>query len=182
MTLVEAIRAGSIATVERLLQEGTDIHQLDADGWTPLNWAAAAGDIAMMTLLLKSGASASFTGKDQRTPAMIALAAGKSDSARFLQEVVSKYSSEVPERQYCMAVRLKEVREFPAWTEANSKGSSEADLAETTIIYLHANYVVTCSVWLDSEVLLDKVTPEWKQFCQSKLTFDVPDDVDLLTA
>jgi len=181
MTLVEAIRAGSIATVERLLQEGTDIHQLDADGWTPLNWAAAAGDISMITLLLKSGASASFTGKDQRTPAMIALAAGKSDSARFLQKAVSK-NNEVPERKYCMAVRLKEVREFPAWTETNSKGSDETNLPETTIVYLHANYVVTRSAWLNSEVLLDKVTPEWKQFCQTKLMFNVPDDLDLLAA
>ena len=55
MTLAEAVQCGSMSTVERLLQEGADINEMDAAGWTPLNWAAAAGDISMAKLLLKFG-------------------------------------------------------------------------------------------------------------------------------
>ena len=178
MTLVEAIQCGSVGTVERLLQEGADVNQIDANGWTPLNWAAAAGDIAMAKLLVKFGASASLTGRDLRTPAMIAFAAGKPEVAGFLEEAEDRNSSRVP-RKYCMAVRFIQLQEFPGWPDLISNG---ADLPDTAIVYLHFDYVVTRSVWRDGEVLMDKLTPEWKQFCQTNLKFHVPGDPELIAA
>lgn len=180
MTLVEAIQSGSLGTLEQLLQGGTDVNQLDANGWTPLNWAAVAGDIAMAKLLVKFGASASLTGRDLRTPAMIAFAAGKPEVAGFLREAEVRNSSGVPERKYCMAVRVKQLQQFPGWLGIISNGTAAASLPDTAIVYLHFDYVVTRSVWRDGEVLLDKLTPEWKQFCETDLKFHVPGDPELI--
>lgn len=181
MTLAEAVQSSSIGAVERLLQEGANVNEMDAAGWTPLNWAAAAGDISMAKLLLKFGASASLAGRDLRTPTMIALAAGKAEMAAFLQDVSSGHSGELPERKYCMAVHLKDLKEFPGWSNATSNGAGHADLTDTAIVYLHFDYAVTRSVWRNGEVLFDKITPEWTQFCQAHLKFHVPSDFELMS-
>jgi uncharacterized protein len=180
MTLAEAVQCGA-GTVERLLREGADVNEMDSTGWTPLNWAAAAGDISMAKLLLKFGASASLAGRDLRTPSMIALAAGKAGMAAFLQDVSSRNSEELPERKYCMAVHVKDLKEFPDWENATSNGAGTADIADTAVVYLHFDYAVTRSVWRNGEVLFDKITPEWKQFCQMHLKFHVPSDLELMS-
>lgn len=182
MTLAEAVQRGSIGTVERLLQEGVDANEVDAGGWTPLNWAAAAGDISTAKLLLKFGASASVTGRDLRTPMMIALAAGKSEMASFLRDAASENFSKAPGREYCMAVYLKEMREFAGWEEITSNSAAGTEIPDTTIVYLHADYTITRFVWRDSEVLFDKITPEWKLFCQTNIKFHVPGDLELIAA
>jgi ankyrin repeat protein len=182
MELIEAVKCRNMGAVERLLQEGGDVNQMGADGWNPLNWAAAGGDIPLAKLLLRFGASVSSMGKDQRTPAMIALAAGKPEIARFLQDATSKSETAhgTPERRYCMAFRLSELREFPAWADSAANAADDTNLPGTSIVYLHSNYRVTRSVWLDGEALFDNVTPAWMQFCQTRLKFGVPNDLDLL--
>lgn len=55
--LVEAVRAGNVKTVQKLLgKKSTDVNQRDAEGLTPLMVAAVAGDSAMVELLLDKGA------------------------------------------------------------------------------------------------------------------------------
>jgi ankyrin repeat protein len=182
MTLAEAVQCGSVGAVERLLKEGAHVNELDSYGWTPLNWAAAAGDISMAKMLLKFGASAALAGSDLRTPTMIALAAGKSEMACFLQEAELRDSSEIPERTYCLAVRVRDLKEFPEWQDGTAKETSGATVEDTTIVYLHSDYAVTRSVWRDGEVLFDKITPEWKRFCHTNLNLHVPSDLELVSA
>jgi len=181
MTLVDAVRGGNTGMAERLLQGGANVHELDANGWTALNWAAGSGDIPMMRLLLQFGASPSLTGKDQRTPAMIALAAGKRDAAVFLQERADKDSSAALERKYCMAFHLKELRQFSGWEDVAANRAVESTLPDASLVYLHSNYVVTRSAWVEDEALADKVSAEWIQFCQLKLMFRSPSDIDQIS-
>src|SRR5262245_51820048 len=54
--LFAAIRNGDHAVVKALLARGADTKQLNAEGETPLMWAALYSDANMIQLLLKRGA------------------------------------------------------------------------------------------------------------------------------
>jgi hypothetical protein len=188
MELVEAVRAGNIAASKELIASGSDLNQLDKNGWTPLNWAAAKADMAMVMLLVESGADAFKVGKDLRTPAAIALAAGHAEVARFLRQAEDRVGGPKaarPERQYCAAFHLKELQQFPGWVENRIPARPEpaeaaGKPAEDGIVFLHQDYTVTNSIWRNEDVIFDQVTPQWKEFCASVLGFKVPDDFDLI--
>ena len=55
--LVQAVRRGDIAAVGVLAKDRTLVNAPQADGATPLHWAAHRDDLAVTDLLLKSGAS-----------------------------------------------------------------------------------------------------------------------------
>lgn len=56
LRLVEAARAQNKAAVEALVKEGVDVNTPQADGATPLLWAAQWDDLAITELLLHAGA------------------------------------------------------------------------------------------------------------------------------
>jgi ankyrin repeat protein len=190
MELIEAVKSGNLAGMKQALASGADIHQLDKQGWTPLNWASAKGNLKAVKLLVESGADLFRTGRDLRTPAMIALAAGQSETARFLREAQERVPGEKhvqPHRKYCMAIHLKDLRQFPGWKEnnitadinGNASGCSQA-LTDSSIVYLHENFVVTKAIWQEENVIFNGVTQEWKHFCTTALKFRVPDDLELI--
>jgi len=190
MELIEAVKSGDVAGIRQALSAGADIHQLDKQGWTALNWASAKGNLDTVKLLVESGADVFKTGRDLRTPAMIALAAGQAETAKFLreaQELVPGEKPAQPQRKYCMAVHLKDLRQFPNWKEntvaanTNENGSgTEQALSDSSIVYLHENFVVTKSIWQEENVIFNDVTREWKHFCTAVLKFRVPDDLELI--
>jgi ankyrin repeat protein len=193
--VIEAVKAGNLATVEALLASGVDIHQQDEQGWTPLNWAAGKGDVAMVTLLLKHGADIFKVGRDQRTPYMIALAAARLEAAKLLREAEAKGAGERRQnrelRKYCKAYYLKDLRAFDGWSEShiNWQGNAEQSAAEDSgtrsfsdddIVFMHQDLTVTQSMWHNENVIFNQVTPAWEEFCGNILQFKVPDDFDLL--
>jgi len=176
MELMEAARTGTAAEVAEALASGTEVNQQDGNGWTPLCWAAGRGDLAVVQLLVERGADVWRTGRDLRTPAMIAIAAGRVEAARFLRETEAARpgpdARATPPRKYCKAYYLDDLRKFAGF------GAAAADAPR--IAYLHETYQVTRSMWADEEVLFDAVTPEWRAFCTNELAFAVPDDLDLI--
>jgi len=56
--LVDAVKKGDAAAVERLLQQHADANAAEMDGSTALHWAAYRGDAALVGRLLRSGAKA----------------------------------------------------------------------------------------------------------------------------
>lgn len=196
--LIEAVKSEEPGPVKTLIEAGTDVNQQDKHEWTPLSWAAAKGNVPILTLLLENGADPFKTGRDLRTPAMIALAAGRIDAARLLREAEAKLKGAdytPPERKYCLACHLKGLRQFPAWTEntlavktQHSNGHSpetkeaEQSLSDESIVYLHHDYTVTRSIWHNEDVIFNRITQEWKDFCSNTLDFHVPDDVALSAA
>ncbi len=86
--------------------------------------------------------------------------------------------------KYCKAYLLGRLREFGGWTEKaeNARKEKKADeqevevprsLTAEDIVYLQENYVVTHGIFKDENVLFDAVTPEWIQYCEQVLRFQV---------
>jgi hypothetical protein len=191
--LIEAVKAGNLATVETLLGAGANIHQQDEQGWTPLNWAAGKGDVALIQLLLQHGANVLHVGRDQRTPYMIALAAARIEAAKLLRDAEDRAGgaqSRQP-RKYCKAFYLKDLRQFPGWSESrinwqDSRDNNATDdrevpgFSDQDIVFLHQDLTVTQSMWHNENVLFQHITPAWEAFCTTVLQFQVPDDLDLV--
>lgn len=89
--------------------------------------------------------------------------------------------------KYCKAYLLKEMREFSGWSERAENARKEKqeendkevkvprELTEDSIVYLQENYVVTDGIFKDENVLFDDVTPEWIDYCQKALEFEIPE-------
>ena len=72
--------------VMTLLTNGADPRCVDAEGNTPLHYAARAAQPVVAALLCDAGAPIDATNHEGQTPLAIASAAGKCDSVRFLLE------------------------------------------------------------------------------------------------
>lgn len=94
---------------------------------------------------------------------------------------------------YCKAYPAARLREYPSWREkmgplvappseeeSSPEESSPATADGSTndareeYYYLHDNFVVTASVFVDEHVAFDDVTEDWKAFCQERLEFQIP--------
>jgi hypothetical protein len=199
LQLIEAAKAANLADVRRMLEAGADVNQQDEQGWTALNWAAGKGDVAIIQLLLENGADVFKVGRDQRTPYLIALAAGRVEAMRLIKDAESKTggagTSHGPQRLYCKAYQLKQLRCFPGWPQnmingrkrddnkdVGNTGSQDGNLSDDEIVFVHQNLIVTQSPWETENVLFDLVTPEWIEFCTESLKFKAADDFDLVTS
>jgi len=112
--LIEAVKAGDYREAARLIKDGGDVDQQHQQGWTPLNYSAARGDLEICKLLVESGAGIYKAGEDQRTPYMIALAAGNAPVIEFFRCAQANYPGakrKPPQRQYCNAYVLRALRE-----------------------------------------------------------------------
>lgn len=181
--LFEAVKSGNREAVKERLTAGAALDQQDKQGWTVLNWAAAKGDVEMVELLLEHGADPLMVGRDLRTPQMIALAAGRAEVIKVLRraEAQVKGSEAVePDRKYCSAYHLEELRRFAGWAENRNGGESPQPSGEE-VVFLHQDYKVTKSIWPNEDVIFSDVTDQWKQFCSTELSFTVPDNLDLIT-
>jgi hypothetical protein len=193
--LFEAVKAGDLSAVENRLRSGADVNAADEHGWGPLNYAAGRGDFAVVKLLVESGADSLKVDGNNRRPYLIALAAGRTEVAKYLREVEDRADPETakslrPDREYCKAYHLEELRQFPAWSEPKTnsttdKGLREADQQEKgfdddSIVFIHQDFTVTASMRRGENVIFDRVSPEWQQFCSGRLGFTVPDDLDLI--
>jgi hypothetical protein len=88
--------------------------------------------------------------------------------------------------KYCKAYSLKKLREFKGWAEKTENARKEKQavngkeveatrvLAEGDYLYLQENYVVTDGIFKDENVVFDSVTPEWIEYCQQTLKFEIP--------
>lgn len=86
--------------------------------------------------------------------------------------------------RYVKAFRLKYLRAFGAWmpdfgapgreAPAGDPGGGGPELPDDAVVYLHENFRVTGGIFMDEDVIWDRVTPEWKEFCESVLGFAVP--------
>jgi hypothetical protein len=92
--------------------------------------------------------------------------------------------------RYCKAYPTTMLNEFGGWAENYHEPSKEeqgvsADesngdgpaSSENDYLFLQENFTVTKGIFLDEDVVFDKVTPEWKDFCKNTLNFEVPSDV-----
>jgi len=84
---------------------------------------------------------------------------------------------------YCKAYPVARFREFGNWSEkvpplvvpSGTAKEGESSGEAVGYFYLQENFTVTAGIFLDENVTFDQVTPEWTEFCESKLEFQVPD-------
>jgi ankyrin repeat protein len=195
LRLIEAVKAEDVTMVKELIESGSDINQQDEQGWTLLSWSAAKGDAALVSQLLEKGTDVFKTGRDQRTPYMIALAAGHIDIAKSLKKAMERRRPKHPsvnERQYCRAYFLKELREFAGWSEngfpprdqnesAGNTASEQRRFSDTDVVFLHQDLSVTASMRYGADIIFNHVTPAWTEFTGSHLKFSALQITDLLT-
>jgi len=194
LALIEAVKAGDYQKAGELISGGADLNQGDDQGWTPLNFAAGKGNLEMVKLLVEKGADVFKVGRDQRTPYMIALAAGRVSVVKYLREVEDRYPGEKParpERKYCKAYHLGDLRRFSGWTESRinwkekkdrdkDKDAPDGPFTDDKIVFIHQDFTVTESMWQGENVIFNGVDSPWKDFCADTLKFKVPDDLDLI--
>jgi len=78
-------------------------------------------------------------------------------------------------RKYCKAYYMKDLRQFDGWTE--NRGDNESNLTDEDVVYLWDDFVVVRSPVLPGGMIFDEVTPQWRQFCQTTLHFEIPEDL-----
>ncbi len=170
--LIEAAKADDIHWMQALIESGEDLEQKDDYGWTALNWAAGRGDSAIVQLLLEAGANAANSGRDLRTPYQIALAAAQVEAATLLQQAEQDQgiAPERPQRPYCKAYPVKAFERFSGWRPTP---------ADDAVVYLHQDFSVTASMWHGEDVVFDRVSDDWRNYCREQLAFHVPADLEL---
>ena len=73
--LVDAIVAGDHALLRYMIEQGLDVNEVDASGWTPVLHAARAGEPAMVEALIEAGANAAYRAPNRATLADVAAVA-----------------------------------------------------------------------------------------------------------
>jgi hypothetical protein len=145
-------------------------------------------------LLLDRGTDVFRVGRDQRTPYKIALAAKQVDIARLLKQAEQSANGGDDDSSltnYAKAYLLGDLRKFNGWREekinwketapANENGNSH-ELADSDVVFLHQDFTVTQLIWPGENVIFNRQTPEWQEFCKRDLQFRVPTDFDLIPA
>lgn len=84
--LWQAAQRGDTARVKQLLQQGADIEAPDADGNSPLVWAAYHGHVQVVKLLLEQGADTESQNKEGNTPLIAASFTGEEAVLQLLLE------------------------------------------------------------------------------------------------
>ncbi len=80
-----AVHYGKGANVEALLAGGLDVDAVDAEGRTPLSWAAETGNAAIADRLLAAGANPAIKDRKGRTPLAIAKKGKKAEVVELIQ-------------------------------------------------------------------------------------------------
>lgn len=83
--------------------------------------------------------------------------------------------------KYCKAYEAEKLMAFPGWAEnfkdvkpaASEQAETANEQAPPDFYYLQENFTATDGIFLDENVVFDAVTPEWVEFCQNTLKFEV---------
>lgn len=88
--------------------------------------------------------------------------------------------------KYCKAYYIKDLRKFSQWTEKSENTRKETreidgqevevnrELTDDDFLFLQENYVITDGIFQDENVIFNKITREWKDFCRNTLLFEIP--------
>jgi ankyrin repeat protein len=95
--LVEAIKARNTASVRALIREHVDPNSPEADGTTPLHWAARVDDVELVKMLLRAGARADSPNRYGSTPLELAAVNGNAEIIDLLLKAGADPNSALPE-------------------------------------------------------------------------------------
>ncbi|MCB1758961.1 MAG: ankyrin repeat domain-containing protein [Gammaproteobacteria bacterium] len=93
LALYLAVERGDIDQIQRHIQWGSDINQLNSDGLRPLHVASAQGDQAIVRLLLEHKAQIDAPDSKGETPLMAAVLNGRTQIAELLIKNGARYDA-----------------------------------------------------------------------------------------
>lgn len=179
--IIEVVKRCDLEHLKELILDPKVVNESDEHGWTALHWAAGKGDAQAVQLLIEHGGDIALTGKDERTPLMVAKAAGRREVVQILsaaEQVRGLWVDPATTQLYCKAYEVSHLRRFPQWSEIQGETiEGQAPLNDHDVVYLHQNFTVTRAMWPDQELVFTNATPEWKEFCQKTLQFSIPEDL-----
>lgn len=82
--VVEAVRAGDLATAGKLIENGADVDASQGDGATALHWAAHRNDLEAASLLIAAGADVNTANELGATPLWLAAVNGSATMIKRL--------------------------------------------------------------------------------------------------
>ena len=82
--LLDAVRAGDLASVRALIGQGADVSAAEADGTTALHWASYRDDVATVDLLLAAGADVDAANRYGMRPLSLASEGGYAETLASL--------------------------------------------------------------------------------------------------
>ena len=97
--LIEAVRRGDGAAVDRLLNEKVEVNARQGDGATALHWAVHHNDVAMTARLLRAGANANAANDLGVTPLLLACLNASAPVVDLLLKGGADPNSAPPERE-----------------------------------------------------------------------------------
>jgi len=74
--------------------------------------------------------------------------------------------------RYCKAYAIDDLRKFSGWNESAGEEQAQGETDLSNILFVQENYTVTAGIFVDENVILNKPTPEWIEFCRDTLKFD----------
>jgi ankyrin repeat protein len=177
--VIAAAQQGNIEFLKTAIAEGANVNEQDTQGWTALHWAAGKDEVEVIKVLLEHEADAKLAGRDNRTPLMVARAAGRHAAISVLTAAEKSrgvWRDPAASRVYCKGYYLKDVSRSPQWPSAytDQENGSEQPTGGESIVYLHQDFTVTKSVWHDENIIFNAITPEWIHFCETELNFAIP--------
>ena len=84
--LLDAVKAGDIVAVRRLLERGANVNARDNSQETPLHHAASRGNTEVAALLIEKGADVNARDMNHKTPLHWAASQGNTEVAALLIE------------------------------------------------------------------------------------------------
>jgi len=103
--LVTASSKGDLKAVQELIDKGTPVNGLDANGQSALTEAAWNGKTEIIKLLLAKGANPNIKKSDGQTPMSLAAAQKHQDIVTLLNEAITAGSKESPKATPTIAVK-----------------------------------------------------------------------------
>lgn len=99
-----AARHGALEQIDRALATGAKINAQDANGITPLSWAAMSAHKDAVVALVKAGADVNSRNGDGATPLIVAAFFGRSEVVRALLELGARVDAVNDEGENSLAV------------------------------------------------------------------------------
>jgi len=97
LPLVDAVKGGDRAVVQKLLRQKANVNAAEADGTTALHWAVRADDQELIRLLLGAGAAPRIANRYGVTPLQLAAVNGNVMTARALLDAGADPNAVLPE-------------------------------------------------------------------------------------
>ena len=86
--------------------------------------------------------------------------------------------------RYCKAYPIAKLNEFGDWAKYYRKPENDRPVTEDQkddYLFLQENFTVTKGIFLDEDIVFDKITSEWENFCKNTLNFEIPADVSAMS-